>query len=341
MNASAGLIPLSGDTVAAAVEQAYGRKVVAEQVINGESFFSVCLRDETGERYVAKVGREPFSKDEVAWQEQLLDRLDAVGVPYQTPTIVRDSSAQTVSDLEFGDETASREAMLLTWVSGELMAQVTRPSMALLADVGRLSATLSEAIGDLDAPYAHRKHHWVLTSSLDALQESLGVDPDHASPSQIDEVIAFFERDGADLSALPQATVHQDLNPHNITVDPLRPDRVAGVIDFNDAVRTARVADISIASAYAMFGQDDPIRACAATINGFQSVTVLTGEERKAILPLAMIRLVVNWATWSKLSAGDPASYAANRMRATLPMITRIVDHGLEDARDQLLWEIS
>lgn len=339
MNPDVASTSLRGDAVAAAVTRMYGRSVVAEQVIHGESFFSVCLRDVTGDRYVAKVGQQPFHPEEVAWQEQLLDRLDSAGVRYQTPAILRDVNGRTVSVLDLTGESESREAMVLSWVDGDLMAQLNRPSLELLADVGRLSATLTQAIGDLDVPFAHRSHHWVLTRSLDSLKTTLDTSANPAQLSQIHEVIDFFKRHctDTDLAALPQATVHQDLNPHNITVDPLRPNRVQGVIDFNDAVRTARVADVSIAAAYAMFGQDDPGRACAVTVNGFQEVIELTGKEREVILPLAMIRLVVNWATWSQLSGGDSESYAASRMRSTFPMIARVVDSGLEDARDQLL----
>ena len=52
--------------------------------------------------------------------------------------------------------------------------------------------------------------------------------------------------------------VHNDLNPHNVLCAPDAPDRIAGVLDFGDMVRTPLVCDLAVAAAYRI-DRDDPI----------------------------------------------------------------------------------
>jgi Ser/Thr protein kinase RdoA (MazF antagonist) len=47
---------------------------------------------------------------------------------------------------------------------------------------------------------------------------------------------------------LPSQPVHNDLNPHNVVVDPETQAVVAGIIDFGDLTCTARVNDLAIAA---------------------------------------------------------------------------------------------
>lgn len=323
--------------VAGAISRAYGMDLTCEFVIDGEQFLSIALTELNGNRFIAKVRQSPFPEGEIHWQQMLLDSLHAPAFEYQVPRLVRDEQDRAVSTLVIGEPSQSVEVMLLSWVDGELMATLTSPSPELLFDVGRLSASLTQRIGSLDVAFAHRDHHWVLARSLKSLDESLSAAAKAANGQVVDEIIAFFNRYCSGLGQLPQATVHQDLNPHNITVNLACPDHVHGVIDFNDAVRTARVTDLAIASAYSMFGQSDPMVAIATTVNGYQSVSELENDEKSVLLPLAMIRLLVNWASWSKLSNGDAASYAASRMQHTYPVIQKVTELGLENCRQQLL----
>jgi Ser/Thr protein kinase RdoA (MazF antagonist) len=59
---------------------------------------------------------------------------------------------------------------------------------------------------------------------------------------------------------LPSQPVHNDLNPHNVVVDPETHAVVAGIIDFGDLTCTARVNDLAITAAYQVADSDDPWR---------------------------------------------------------------------------------
>ena len=63
------------------------------------------------------------------------------------------------------------------------------------------------------------------------------------------------------LDGLPTQVIHNDLNDDNVL---LENDRVVGVIDVGDAIRSVRIAEAAIAATYAMLDQEDPVSVGAA-----------------------------------------------------------------------------
>jgi Ser/Thr protein kinase RdoA (MazF antagonist) len=220
---------------------------------------------------------------------------------------------------------------VLTFLEGELMSNVSVvPGPDFLADLGAVSARLTHALADLIPPPGLAEHFWVLTRSLDALEESLDRLPESDQTTIVRQIMDYVAGSLSGIDDLPLCTVHQDLNTHNVLVDPHNPVRVTGVIDFNDTVRTIRVADIAIAAGYSMLVSNTPLDAFATVVRGYLAIAPLTDHEKSVLFPLALIRLCVNWTTWLARSEGDPESYAASRMSATWPSIQWAFDTGLD-----------
>ncbi|RUP17929.1 phosphotransferase, partial [Methylobacterium sp.] len=98
---------------------------------------------------------------------------------------------------------------------------------------------------------------------------------------------AFAARIVPALPDLPHQVVHNDLGGDNILVDPDDPDRITGVIDFGDMVRTARMFDVAIAAAYQLGLDADPLGPALAFLRGYASVARLS-EAEVALLPTAI-----------------------------------------------------
>ncbi len=65
------------------------------------------------------------------------------------------------------------------------------------------------------------------------------------------EVLNRFDRDVAPhLPTLRAQIVHNDLNPHNVLVDPANPDQITGILDFGDMVLTPLICDAAVAASY-------------------------------------------------------------------------------------------
>ena len=93
--------------------------------------------------------------------------------------------------------------------------------------------------------------------------------------------------------------------------------RIAGVIDFGDAIYTTRVSEVAIAAAYAMQRKDAPVEALTAVVRGYHGVVPLTGAEIATLYPLAVTRLALNATVWTARRHGDTADYG--RARSSTP----------------------
>lgn len=206
-------------------------------------------------------------------------------------------------------EVGGRTARVLTWLDGDLMLD-SPSSPALLHDAGRMLGRLNRALAGFEHPAADRALAWDLPHLPDL--RSHATDPLHL------EVIDRFAAEVSPvLAELPHQVIHNDGHPGNLLVDPARPDAVAGILDFGDTVRTARVCDLAVALAYLVPDAPRPWPDVDAFTAGFESVVPLSDEER-ALLPMliaarTIMRTVIDRAT--RREPGDPHGFYARNDR--------------------------
>ena len=320
--------------------ETYGLSLETFMVIEGETDASIGMRATTGEAFLVKARPDEMDSPDLIWQQQVHVRLAEHTFPFDVPRLIPARSGDLRVALDIAGVT--HIVRVLTFLEGELMSDVSDvPSREFLADLGAVSARLTIALADLVPPPGLTEHFWVLTRSLEALAESLDRLPPSDQTRIVRQIMDYAAGCLSGVADLPIATVHQDLNTHNVLVDPKNSVRVTGVIDFNDTVRTIRVADIAIAAGYAMLSSDEPLDAFVTVVDGYLQLAPLTSAERAALFPLGLIRLCVNWSTWLARSEGDPTSYAASRMSATWPAIAWAMDAGLEQCQQTVTERLS
>ena len=87
--------------------------------------------------------------------------------------------------------------------------------------------------------------------------------------------------------------IHNDFNPKNILVNPLDAACVAGIIDFGDVVRSARVVDLGVTIARHMQPRD-AMAAAGRIIAGYHAPTFpLQDAEVDLLYPVARARLAM------------------------------------------------
>lgn len=182
---------------------------------------------------------------------------------------------------------------LLTWVEGEQVARVgiTR---ALRRDIGATLARLGAALSGFDHPAAAHDIQWDIKNAarLRKLTDSIA-EPDLRA--QVEAELAHFERAVAPrLPGLRQQVIHNDLNHYNVVVDPGRPDRVSGVLDFGDMVKTALAIDVAVAASYLTSGEDDALDCVTDIVTAYHAVTALTREELELLRDLIVARLITS-----------------------------------------------
>src|SRR5947209_19988807 len=105
-------------------------------------------------------------------------------------------------------------------------------------------------------------------------------------------------------------------------------NRVGVIVDFGDMLYGWRVADLSIAAAYAMLDASDPLAVLGALVRGAQRECELDEAELDAIFALARLRLALSVAiaTDQQRSRPDNAYLGVSQqaIRRTLPRLTAI-----------------
>ena len=256
---------------------------------------------------VLKIAHPNDVPELIAMQSAALEHVRAAdsGIPVQrvVPTVEGATSA-TVD---------GRIARVLTWIDGDLLRD-SPTDAALLHDTGRMLGRLSLALADFRHPGADRVLAWDLPR-LPGLR-AYAVDPLHV------EVIDRFAAEVSPiLEDLPHQTIHNDGHPGNLLV---REGRLAGILDFGDAVHSARICDLAVALAYLVPDAPRPWPDVDAFTAGYLSAVPLEPDEL-AVLPMliaarTIMRSVINQVL-ARDAHTDPHGFYARNDRKLLHIL--------------------
>lgn len=196
-------------------------------------------------------------------------------------------------------------ARVYSFLPGRTLEQVPhRP--ALLRDLGCFAARLDKALAGFSHPAAAQEIPW----DIRHLPRMTG----HVEDIQGAERRAMVRRaiESFTAGALPRLmrmrvqVIHNDLNLHNVLVDPADGERVAGVIDFGDMVEGPLVLEPAIAATDIWLGKEDPLTAAAEVIGGFHSLLPLSEDETGLIFDLLLARNAISVVICARRARHDP-----------------------------------
>jgi 4-aminobutyrate aminotransferase-like enzyme/Ser/Thr protein kinase RdoA (MazF antagonist) len=314
---------LSESEVSRVLLEEYGFRVTAQSTLGGEIDQNVWVRTDRADEFLLKVTSGQIDEG-LRWQQAVLDHIESSAPDIPAPRVVPSRSGAALVPLDLGER--SFVVRLLTWLPGKMFAEIGQPPAYLLADLGRLAARLTQALGSLPGALPGHTHHWDVRRSGEAVDGALPFVQDEDDRRAVTTLMTAFDRALPLLDCLPSGVIHQDLNDFNVLAAPDGRGRLAisGVLDFNDSLVTVRVAELAVAVAYAMLRQDDPLEAAAAVVEGFHSVVPLTEAEISVVFPLAAARLCVNATTWMRRTTEFHHPYGHERMRHTWPTLRQV-----------------
>jgi 4-aminobutyrate aminotransferase-like enzyme/Ser/Thr protein kinase RdoA (MazF antagonist) len=186
---------------------------------------------------------------------------------------------------------------LMTYLPGTVLSEAKPRSPALLEKVGALLGRLDTALSGFAHPAAvGRDLVWDPPRAREVIERHRGeiADPEHRA--LVEHFLRLFESGVVPLlPTLPRGVIHNDANDHNLLVGPptAAPEEraVAGLLDFGDMVETWTVCELSVAVAYAVFGQADPLSAARSVAGGYHVARPLAESEIEAVWLLAALRL--------------------------------------------------
>ena len=245
--------------------------------------------------FVLKISHKDESPESVELQERVLNHLRARVPELLMPRIVPTVSGETLTTLKGpgGDDNLVR---MVTFVPGQVWAQVPSPPAALLRSLGRALALVDAALADFPATGAFGDLKWDLTRAgwirdyFSYLDESPGLKT-RPPKTLVERAFARYEAIAPRLASLPSGLLYNDANDHNVLV---ADGRVVSLIDFGDMVPGPRVCDLAIGIAYATMGASAPLASAAEVVAGYHEVLPLTEAEVEVLFPLICARLCVS-----------------------------------------------
>jgi hydroxylysine kinase len=253
------------------------------------------LLEPGGGRLILKVSNPAESRAEIEFQVALLDHLGRRDPTLPVPAVVPDrDGGQVVAIVDGAGQ--KRLIRVLTFVEG--MPLDRAPSSPILRrHVGGVLARLRLAMADFDHPGADRSLAWDVRHLLD-LAGDLDAIPDPGHRTQLQRGLERFAVIAPAVAELRRQVLHNDFSRSNLIVDGADPNRLAGVIDFGDAVRTAIAIDVSTALLNQLprdIGDDleaDIFAAGRDLLAGYLELADLTPEELALLPHLVMGRVI-------------------------------------------------
>ncbi|MGE3363185.1 MAG: phosphotransferase [Rhizobiaceae bacterium] len=244
-----------------------------------------------GQAFILKAANAAEDRQALASQNTLLLHLAAVAPDLPVPRLIAASDG-SVMRLAAGASGQMHPVRLLTCLPGEVAAVRPR-STAFRRELGRVAARLDRALENFDWRVPDHGLIWDLkhTAKLRPLLDHFEV---RQQRLLAERALGLFDAVVAPrLDRLPVQAIHNDLNGNNVLVDPARPDALSGIIDFGDAVRSARVFEVAVAAAHQTFGEADPVAAAADVVGGYFEGARLTEDEAVVLPVLILARLAV------------------------------------------------
>ncbi|GAA1700063.1 hypothetical protein GCM10009792_20250 [Microcella alkalica] len=318
---------LSGDAVAAVIGERYGLRIADVDLLPGELDVNCRATDIDGTSWFVRLSPEPLDVDSVEWQNRVLRQLELRPLSVATPRLIPQRNGEYCSSFPGrGDRTFL--IRLTSWVDGRNASELGETTRSYREQVGALAADIVTSLSPLNSDaHGQRDHHWAAVASGASIRSTM-----HAASwdrrQYLEHALDWFDAVADQITELPLSVVHQDLHDFNLLakVDDHGQPYVSGVVDFNDAVLTARVAELAVAASYATLRQPDAFPAFCDVVRGYLRHETLTAGELDLLYPLGVARLAVNASTWTQRSTGENSAYAHARMAATWPALQSLLE---------------
>lgn len=298
--------PAIDEATAVRLMQTYfGIAGVAENIAcERDANFHIIAED--GRGFTLKVSNPAEPEINTNFQTEALLWLQGRDPGLPVPKVVRSLEGKSEFPLVLADGRSS-VIRVLTWLDGLPVARVG-VTPALRRDMARSLARLGNAFEGFEHPASGHDILWDVknAATLRPLIEALS-EPDLRR--QLAAELDHFE--GAVLPVLEtlrRRVVHNDLNLHNVVLDPADPDRITGILDFGDMVKTPLIIDLAVAASYHTPSAGNGLEVVCDMVRAYHEVLPLERRELSVLRDLIVARLMTTVA----ITEGRAARYPQN-----------------------------
>jgi hydroxylysine kinase len=257
----------------------------------------------------------------------------AVPVPRLVPAI---SGAFTTS--ASGTDGRLRQARLFSYLAGASLGGF-RQTSAQAIELGVLGAQLDIALSGFRHPAAGHEFLWDIQHARQT-RELLVHTRSRGDRDLCERTIDRFERQSAqDLAGFRTQVIHNDLNPHNVVVNPGDADRLTGIIDFGDMVCAPLINEVAVASAYLLAASTAAMGTVPEFVAAYHSLNRLESAEIAALPLLIAVRHAVTIAitNWRAAKYPDNRDYILRNQQSAVAGLYKLFSLREDVVREQLL----
>jgi hydroxylysine kinase len=294
------------DRIESQAREQYGIDSRAER-LTGERDENFLLHTAQGPSYVLKVSPVGESDPLTDLPVAALLHIERIAPTIPVPRVIRTLAGQTRTHI--ADSTGrSRSAHVCTYIPGKLLATCSERTTIQRRACGLMLARLAKALSTFDHAACRRTLIWDL-QQLPGLASLIPRLPDLPDAAFLRDFVAEFTAHITPrLGSLRRQFVHNDFNSRNIIIDPDDESRIAGIIDFGDAVHTALIADVAVGVMSQLSTPESADDAIREFVDGYRAEQPLHTAETDLLSWLIAGRIAQNVVITAWHRAQNPAT---------------------------------
>ena len=266
--------------------------------IHGRVYPLVSERDQNfrleagdGKSFTLKISNEAEQLQVVDFQNQALLQVQNKDASFPLPRVIPDLHGKLHCKVEKDGKT--HFVRVLSWLDGMVLDNA-KASVDLANRLGRLLARLGLALEGFDHPGSNPPSLWDMKRAA-GLQDLLVYIEDAGLRQMVKQTLDRFVSSVEPLlDTLRTQVIHSDMNLGNVLMDETEPDKISGLIDFGDIVKSPLIMDLAIAAAYQLKDGDDPLSGALPMIAGYHAIRPLQAIEMELLMDLIKTRLITS-----------------------------------------------
>ncbi len=244
-------------------------------------------------KYVLKIASADTDLERLKMQNEALVRVRQQVPEVRTQDVLPNKDGEYLTSI-MDENGQQRYLRVLTYLEGNLWANVRPHTPELLESLGGACALLCKGLDGYEHPAAHFDFKWNSSEGRDWVKARLTHVKNPERRQIIEHFLGLFEN-----KFLPQkdelrtGIIQNDANDYNVIVDAEKQE-VRGILDFGDMIHTHVVNDIAIAIAYAAMHKPDPLTAATDVVRGFHRTFSLHENELDVLWTMIGMRLCIS-----------------------------------------------
>ncbi|MBK8161240.1 MAG: aminotransferase class III-fold pyridoxal phosphate-dependent enzyme [Rhodospirillaceae bacterium] len=250
------------------------------------------LKEATGQSWVVKIANQAEDLQALDFQAGLLRHVAEIDPTLPLPHLKMTLGGEILGRCQ-GADGRSHFVRVVNYLPGKPFAKGHK-SPPLFASFGDVLGRLTRALQGFGHPGAARVFDWdVAQAGRSRLRVSFIDDPQQREI--VEYFLGRFDRIVAPaLRRCRAQVIHGDANDYNVLVDEATGERIAGVIDFGDAIHSPLINELAVAAAYAIMDREAPIDDAGVIAAAFHKVNPLLASELDLLFDLIALRLVIS-----------------------------------------------